>query len=150
MRLDEARIEVSGTKSEREKLYHKIDLLNEENSNLRNEVYMLKKLLLEYDRRDLHLTSAGLTQLANDHTPTRESLSKRGYDRPAEGLDSDQAQRGLRRSNASRVQVQTVAPEYSIQVAAKREFRSPPRNVQGQTNILTWNQPYEGNKIFHK
>lgn len=44
-------------KQDKEKLFNKIDHLLYENENLRNEIFMLKKIMLEVEKRDLQVGS---------------------------------------------------------------------------------------------
>ena len=67
-RIEEYKIENSSLKYEKEKISHKLDLINEENANLRNEVYMLKKLMLEYDKREMK--TGTFKNLDSDHNQT--------------------------------------------------------------------------------
>ena len=139
IRLDEAKVENNGNKLEREKLYHKIDLLNEENSNLRNEVYMLKKLLLEYDKREIHLVNNGMTGSVQESTPVRQNNMRRGQ--VTNDTDS-QYQSGTNERGTLRQE-----PMFDNYIGdSKREYKSPPRLAGRQTNILTWNQPYDGSE----
>lgn len=54
-RVSELKEENSHLKQDKEKLFNKVDHLLYENENLRNEIFMLKKIMLEVEKRDLHL-----------------------------------------------------------------------------------------------
>jgi hypothetical protein len=54
-RVAELKEENAGLRQDKEKLFNKVDHLLYENENLRNEVFMLKKIMLEVEKRDARL-----------------------------------------------------------------------------------------------
>lgn len=57
-RMQDSREELFMLKQDKEKLFGKVDHLLYENENLRSEVFMMKKIMLEMEKRDMHISSA--------------------------------------------------------------------------------------------
>lgn len=70
----DAKEEITTLKQEKEKLFSKVDHLLYENDNLRNELYMMKKMMLEIEKRDIQSTS--LNNSFNDYMWNNESNLK--------------------------------------------------------------------------
>ena len=60
-RAQESREEIFILKQDKEKLFNKLDHLLYENENLRSEVFMMKKIQIEVEKRDLHFSSVSPT-----------------------------------------------------------------------------------------
>lgn len=56
-RVHDAKEEIHIMKQDKEKLFGKLDHLLYENENLRSEIFMMKKIQLEVEKRDLHVTT---------------------------------------------------------------------------------------------
>ena len=56
-RVADLREETHVLKQDKEKLFSKVDQLMYENENLRNEIFMMKKIMLEVEKRDLHVSA---------------------------------------------------------------------------------------------
>lgn len=140
LRIEEGKLENNSIKQEREKVYYKIDLLNEENSNLRNEVYMMKKLMLEYDKRSIHHQSPGTGNNMGylEHTPNREHNPR--FNRSD---DFDRESEYPERRDQQTKESEKPSSAWNSRAQGQRDFRSPSRPTEGKGNILTWNQPYD-------
>lgn len=56
-RFHDVKDEIYMMKQDKEKLFGKLDHLLYENENLRSEIFMMKKIQLEVEKRDLHVTT---------------------------------------------------------------------------------------------
>ena len=56
-RFQEARDEISLLKQEKGKLFNKVDHILYENENLRSEIFMMKKIMIEIEKRDMTFSS---------------------------------------------------------------------------------------------
>jgi len=143
-RLEEYRIDNMSMKHEKEKLYHKIELLTEESNNLRNEVYMMKKLLLEYDKREIQMvgsaTKPSMPQSLASPTFQNEPSSQT-RDKTLDRLTPprDRPQRGA----VPTFPVDKSRAEAMVSPGKNRSFLSPGRNAGSVPNPLTWGQPYD-------
>lgn len=73
-------------KQDKEKLFSKLDHLLYENDNLRNEIFMMKKIMLEVEKRDVQVGSLVYDNIRREEkVPRRE---EKGYSR-GEGRDHD-------------------------------------------------------------
>lgn len=75
-RVQELKEENFALKQDKEKLFSKVDHLLYENDNLRNEIFMLKKIMLEVEKRDVQVGS-----LVYDTARREEREPRRGTDR---------------------------------------------------------------------
>lgn len=71
-RLYELKDENHSLKQEKDKMNSKMDHLSYENDNLRNEIFMLKKIMLELEKRDLQVGSLVYDNLRRDDRGTRK------------------------------------------------------------------------------
>lgn len=74
-RFQEARDEIFLLRQDKEKLFNKVDHLLYENENLRSEIFMMKKIMIEIEKRDMHLSSVGNFR---DSKVSEEAVRDRG------------------------------------------------------------------------
>lgn len=63
-------------KQDKEKLFSKLDHLLYENENLRSEVFMMKKIMFEMEKRDLH-TNTAQSKISDRYLHELESNDRR-------------------------------------------------------------------------
>lgn len=64
-------------KQDKEKLFSKVDHLLYENENLRNEIFMMKKIMLEVEKRDLQVGSLVYDNIRKEDRPNRREREHR-------------------------------------------------------------------------
>lgn len=156
-RLDALRAENSELRAEKSRAAHKAGLLDDENGNLRREIFALKQLMLEYDRREM---LAERSRLSTRHPPDFLDLSSYSSQMHDAHPPDDPA-----RDPAPRIGSASDLRAAHLLAAARRaqpapllqdqpRFASPrlPRSINSpglaeRSNILTWNQPYEGTRF---
>lgn len=94
-RIYESREEIFQLKQDKEKVFNKLDHLHYENENLRSEVFMMKKILLEVEKRDLRLASVPLASM-NGKISVEEYPSHRTRLDPEIEVLRDRPQRNTR------------------------------------------------------
>lgn len=158
-RVEDLRGEIGELKAEKSRAAHKADLLDDENSNLRKEIFMLKKLMLEYDRREMqaeriHTVAGGPRPLGDPRDYSGRSSPQAD---PHPGREEANRERGPRYNSAN-----DLRAIYLLNAAREAQpppapHPDPPRHSSprlpravhqpeagGSANILTWNNPYEG------
>lgn len=76
-RIADLRDENHLLKQDKEKLFSKVDHLLYENENLRNEIFMMKKIMLEVEKRDLQVGSLVYDNLRKEEKPHRRERDHR-------------------------------------------------------------------------
>lgn len=76
-RIAELKDENHLLKQDKEKLFSKVDHLLYENENLRNEIFMVKKIMLEVEKRDLQVGTLVYENLRKDDRPARKDRDHR-------------------------------------------------------------------------
>ena len=64
-------------KQDKDKLFTKVDHLLYENENLRNEIFMMKKIMLEVEKRDMQVGSIVYDNYRKEERPMRQEREHR-------------------------------------------------------------------------
>ncbi len=161
-KLEDLRSENSELKAEKSRVAHKADLLDDENGNLRKEIFMLKQLMLEYDRREMQAarvkTAASGSRGLPDHLDFSSHSSLQPDPGPArDDPDRDRVTRFNSACDLRSIYLLNAAKQLQCAQPGPPEpprFSSPrqPRSIYSpeagtRSNILTWNNPYEGTPV---
>lgn len=167
-RLSELRSENSLLRQDKDKLFTKVDHLLYENDNLRNEVFMLKKILFEVEKREIgHNQSANYQQASQQYERPREQrridpeveMMRNRVDRPSRS-PIGQARENLGiRENSTRFEHQEPARDNHLHTNNNRQHVNSAQNLENRTttrqsgmfnkgssgtsDIITWDNKQE-------
>jgi hypothetical protein len=168
-RVQELKDENHALKSDKEKLFSKVDHLMYENENLRNEIFMLKRIMLEVEKRDLSgpALQDRLREEFPRNQPTPPTMPRSRQDPELEQLRRDRSSRSpLTRQQSSLQQAPVQQSSYPVNTRpqsqqyvnnqSSSQFQSSQyqqdkpstkqsglfnRGSQG-SDIITWDNPY--------